>query len=151
VERDEAFRMELFREAVECLLSGDISTGKAVLRDFINATTGFQILAEATKTSAKSLMRMFSDKGNPRADNLLSVLSVLQTKNGIVLKVEPQTVSVAKVRGRGSARKVKVVKVNAAKPKAARFDENSKDKEPGWRKRPLARPARMTPERLLRG
>jgi hypothetical protein len=29
--------MALLREAVECLLSGDLDTGKAILRDYINA------------------------------------------------------------------------------------------------------------------
>jgi len=33
---DPAFRMALLREGVECLLSGDLDTGQAVLRDYIN-------------------------------------------------------------------------------------------------------------------
>lgn len=40
--RDPAFRRALLREGVECMLSGDVETGKAVLRDFINATVGFK-------------------------------------------------------------------------------------------------------------
>ena len=40
--RDPAFREELLKEGVECLLSGDVDTGKAVLHDYINATIGFQ-------------------------------------------------------------------------------------------------------------
>ena len=31
--QDAAFRDELFKEGVECLLSGDVDTGKAVLRE----------------------------------------------------------------------------------------------------------------------
>jgi hypothetical protein len=38
VERDPAFRVALLKEGVECLLSGDVETGKTVLRDYINAT-----------------------------------------------------------------------------------------------------------------
>ncbi len=45
VERDPAFREELLKEGVEYLLSGDVDTGKAVLRDYINATIGFDELA----------------------------------------------------------------------------------------------------------
>ena len=41
VEHDPAFREELLKEGVECLLSGEVEVGKAVLRDFINATIGF--------------------------------------------------------------------------------------------------------------
>ena len=33
VERDPAFREELLKEGLECLLSGDVDFGKAVLRD----------------------------------------------------------------------------------------------------------------------
>jgi hypothetical protein len=40
VERDSAFREALLKEGVECLLSGDVETGKAVLRDHINPTIG---------------------------------------------------------------------------------------------------------------
>ena len=46
---DSAFREELFKEGVECLLSGDVDTGKAVLRDYINATIGFQELGGLTR------------------------------------------------------------------------------------------------------
>ena len=41
IKRDPAFREELLKEGVECLLSGGVDTGKAVLRDYINATIGF--------------------------------------------------------------------------------------------------------------
>ena len=41
VQSDPAFRQELLKEGVECLLSGEMETAKAVLRDFINATDGF--------------------------------------------------------------------------------------------------------------
>ena len=40
--RDKAFREELLKEGVECLLSGEVETAKAALRDFINATGGFE-------------------------------------------------------------------------------------------------------------
>ena len=42
IARDPGFREALLEEAVECLLSGDVDTGKSVLRDYINATIGFQ-------------------------------------------------------------------------------------------------------------
>ena len=46
--RDPRFRRELLREGVQCLLSGDLDTGKAVLRDYINATVGFEELGALT-------------------------------------------------------------------------------------------------------
>ena len=44
-QRDPAFRKALLQEGVECLLAGDVDTGKAVLRDYINATIGFEGLS----------------------------------------------------------------------------------------------------------
>src|SRR6478736_4078090 len=63
-ERDAAFREALLTEAVELLLAGEVETGKAILRDYINATIGFERLAKKTGTPPKSLMRMLSPTGN---------------------------------------------------------------------------------------
>ena len=87
VARDPKFRAALLTEAVEQMLSGDLDVGKAVLRDYINATVGFERLARETGTPAKSLMRMFGPNGNPRADNLFAVISRLQKASGIRLEV----------------------------------------------------------------
>ena len=88
IERDPAFREELLKEGVDCLLSGDVDTGKAVLRDYINATIGFQELGGLTEKSPKSLMRMFSPNGNPQARNLFEVIARLQEREGFNLKVQ---------------------------------------------------------------
>jgi DNA-binding phage protein len=77
-------------EGVEALLNGDLDTGKAVLRDYINATVGFERLADATGTPPKSLMRMFGPRGNPNARNLFSVIGHLQKASGIHLQVQTQ-------------------------------------------------------------
>ncbi len=81
--RDPAYRKELLREGVECLLSGDLETGKAILRDYINSTIGFEELSEMTHTPAKSLMRMFGPNGNPQARNLFEVIAQLQRAEGL--------------------------------------------------------------------
>ncbi|MGP0089376.1 MAG: DNA-binding protein [Xanthobacteraceae bacterium] len=85
--RDPAFREALRTEAAEQLLAGDLETGKAVLRDYINATVGFEKLAKATGAPAKSLMRMLGPKGNPRASNLLTMIGKLQRVSGVHLAV----------------------------------------------------------------
>lgn len=87
VRRDPAFRDALLREGIETLLAGDVTTGKAVLRDYINATVGFESLAAATGISPKSLMRMFGPNGNPQAENLFAVLSHLQKKASLRIKL----------------------------------------------------------------
>lgn len=86
-ERDPAFRDALLTEAVDQFLAGDLDTGKAVLRDYINATIGFERLAEETGSSSKSLMRMLSPAGNPTASNLFSVLHTVQKAAGVHLAV----------------------------------------------------------------
>lgn len=83
VERDPAFREALLKEGVECLLSGEVETGKTVLRDYINATIGFEALGDLTDKSPKSLMRMFGPKGNPQARNLFEIIDHLQRCEGV--------------------------------------------------------------------
>jgi DNA-binding phage protein len=77
-QRDTEFRQALLRDAVECIVNGDLTTGKAVLRDYVNATLGFQELEKRTHIPAKSLMRMLGPKGSPSAANLTSILAALQ-------------------------------------------------------------------------
>lgn len=84
---DAAFRAALLSEAVEALLDGDTDTGKAVLRDYINATIGFEKLAEKVGKQPKNLMQMFSAKGNPTASNLFAIISHLQQATGVHLSV----------------------------------------------------------------
>jgi hypothetical protein len=79
----QAHRKELLREGVECLLAGDLDTGKAILRDYINATIGFEKLSDVTHTPTKSLMRMLGPKGNPQARNLFDVIAHLQRAEGL--------------------------------------------------------------------
>lgn len=87
VARDPAFRRALFQEAVQALLDGDGSGGRTVLRDFINATIGFEALAQRTDLPTKSLMRMFGPKGNPQAKHLLAVIAALQLETGLQIEV----------------------------------------------------------------
>jgi DNA-binding phage protein len=82
-ERDPDFRRALLREAVESIINGDLSTGKAVLRDYVNATVGFQELERRTEIPAKSLMRMLGPKGSPSAANLARILTALQESEGV--------------------------------------------------------------------
>ena len=56
---DSAFAENLLREGIDLMLAGDVDTGKAILRDYIKATVGFEKLGEATGAPAKSLIRMF--------------------------------------------------------------------------------------------
>lgn len=87
VRRDPAFREALLKEAIDCLLADDLETGKSVLRDYINATIGFEKLGKVTDLSPKSLMRMFGPEGNPQARNLFQIVAYLQKSEGLRLEV----------------------------------------------------------------
>jgi DNA-binding phage protein len=89
VAADPALGAALLREAIDTMLAGDIDVGKAVLRDYIKATVGFQQLGEATGAPPKSLIRMFGPRGNPQARNLFTVISYLQQHAGVRLQVTP--------------------------------------------------------------
>jgi DNA-binding phage protein len=87
VASDAAFGEALLREGIDTMLTGDVETGKAIRRDYIKATIGFEKLGEATGTQPKSLIRMFGPRGNPQAKNLFSVLGYLQKQAGLQLHV----------------------------------------------------------------
>ena len=82
-QRDAAFRQALLRGAIESIINGDLETGKSVLRDYVNATVGFQDLEKRTHIPAKSLMRMLGPKGSPSAANLSCILIALQKTEGV--------------------------------------------------------------------
>ena len=88
LESDPGFREALLEEGVQCLLAGEVDVGKSVLRDYVNATIGFQELGGLTEKSPKSLMRMLSPNGNPKARNLFEIISCLQEREGLHLKVQ---------------------------------------------------------------
>lgn len=91
VQADPKFRDALLKEGIETMLSGDVDTGKAILRDYIKATVGFEQLGAETGSSPKSLIRMFGPTGNPQARNLFTVISHLQRHAGLTLHVTAQS------------------------------------------------------------
>jgi DNA-binding phage protein len=53
----------------------------------VNATIGFEGLAAETHKPSKSLHRMLAPRGNPSTDNFFSILSALQKKTRVKLRV----------------------------------------------------------------
>jgi len=85
---DPGFRAALLAEAIECFAAGEADVGKALMRDYINATIGFDQLGESLSMDPKNLMRMFGPRGNPRLNNLTIVLSELSRREAVHLRVE---------------------------------------------------------------
>jgi len=86
-ERDPEFRSALLVEAAQALLNGEPDVTKSVLRDYINATVGFDQLSRKIRIPKKSIMRMLSESGNPSTSNLTRILAYLNKQEGLSLKV----------------------------------------------------------------
>ncbi len=78
VECDPDFAKALLDEAATLFLSGEPDTARVILRDLVNATVGFEHLAELTHKPSKSLHRMLSPKGNPSMDNLAAIFGAIR-------------------------------------------------------------------------
>ncbi len=85
---DARYRTAMLTESINELLAGDLATGKAMLRDYVNATLTFDRLARETGIPVKSLQRMLGPRGNPTAENLFAVIRALQDAERITLAVK---------------------------------------------------------------
>lgn len=85
VRRDPRFAQALLRQGIDALLCEEFDVAKDLLRDYINATIGFDGLAGEAGIPAKSLMRMLGPSGNPQASNLFAIIAALQRHAGIEL------------------------------------------------------------------
>ena len=56
-QREPAFRQGLLREGMQLINDGDFATGRAILRNYINATIGVPKLARITNIPSPSLQR----------------------------------------------------------------------------------------------
>ena len=88
VQKDAQFRRALLAEAVGTLLRGDLDAGKAMLRDYINATIGFEALAKEIGKDSKSIHRMLGPKGNPTAGNFFTIVKILQRAGDLSFQVK---------------------------------------------------------------
>ncbi|MBS2010508.1 MAG: transcriptional regulator [Cyanobacteria bacterium SZAS TMP-1] len=77
VNHDPTFAKALLDEASELFLNGEPETARLILRDLVNATIGFEALANAIPAPSKSLHRMLSERGNPSMNNLAAIFKAL--------------------------------------------------------------------------
>jgi DNA-binding phage protein len=91
VQEDPEFRSALLVEAAQALIDGEPDITKSVLRDYINATMGFEQLSQEVHIPKKSIMRMImrmlSQSGNPTTQNMALILACLNEHEGLRLKV----------------------------------------------------------------
>jgi hypothetical protein len=63
--RDPAFGQALLREGIDTMLVGEVDTGKAILRNYIKATVGFEKLGDAVETQPD---RVLAWQARPKGD-----------------------------------------------------------------------------------
>ena len=68
-------------------VNSDPESAKLILRDLVNATVGFEALAEEIHKPAKSLHSILSRSGNPTMSNISAVFAAIKR----VLNVDIQT------------------------------------------------------------
>lgn len=88
VKRDPDFAKALLDEAATLFLSGEPDAARLILRDLVNATVGFENLAEITNKPSKSLHRMLSPKGNPSMDNLAAIFGAIRNWLKVAFNVQ---------------------------------------------------------------
>jgi DNA-binding phage protein len=86
-QNDRRYREAMLTEAVNELLGGDLEAGKAMLRDYVNATITFDGLAKELRKPSKSLQRMLGPSGNPTAESIFGIIKVLQDFEHVQLQV----------------------------------------------------------------
>jgi DNA-binding phage protein len=78
IQADPEFAQAFWQEAVQLFLSGEPVMAKLLLRDLVNATVGFEELAERINKPSKSVHRMLSLSGNPTMDNLSVIFAAVK-------------------------------------------------------------------------
>lgn len=83
MQSDPDFARAMFGEAITLFLDGEPATAKLVLRDLVNATVGFERLAQEVDRPVKSLHRMLSASGNPTLSNISTIVSAIKRVLGL--------------------------------------------------------------------
>lgn len=84
---DPEFRDALLLEAVNEIVSGDVATGRNILKKYINATIGYPMLAKLMDKNEKSIIRMLGPSGNPTASNLFNIIHQAKKQDGLEFEV----------------------------------------------------------------
>jgi len=84
---DPEFARHLLDEAVSEFLNDNPESARILLREIVNATIGFEQLAEKTSKNSKSLHRMLSASGNPSMNNLTNIFGVLKQKLNVNFEI----------------------------------------------------------------
>lgn len=88
VAKDPGIKAAILKEAAECFLNGEVSVAKSMLAQYVKATLGYAEIARQLGKQPASIQRMLSEKGNPTAQNLASLITSLSAVEGVEFHVE---------------------------------------------------------------
>lgn len=88
--QDREYRAAYLAQAIEAMHGDEFSVGKRMLRNYVNATVGFDALSKAVGSPAKSLMRMLGESSNPHADKLFGILKHLRASDRFEVRIVPR-------------------------------------------------------------
>ncbi len=88
LKEDDEMRKLHLKEAFEALFTNEYRVGLLMLRNIINATCGFPVIAQAIGANPKSVMKMLSGEGNPNTGNIFGILHYLFEKEGVEINLK---------------------------------------------------------------
>lgn len=84
---DPEFRRELIVEAVNMILAGEITPGRLMLRDYINATGSMADICKTLNRHKSAVARMLGPSGNPTLESIVPVFRACAEREKINLEV----------------------------------------------------------------
>ena len=123
MKRNPGFRVAMLREAADAMFTNELYLTKDVLRDYVNATIGFDALSKELNIPSKSLMRMLGPGGNPQANNLLSIIAALQKHAGVEFHVTSTPVKKKRTTNKRNPRAADIRYPEASRERPRAFAE----------------------------
>ena len=87
VKEDPEFRRGLIVEAINMILDGEITAGRIMLRDYINATGSMDDICKKLKKHKSAIARMLGPSGNPTLESFVPVIKACADREKVSLNV----------------------------------------------------------------
>jgi DNA-binding phage protein len=83
---DPEFRIGLIVEALNMILGGEITAGRIMLRDYINATGAMDEICNKLNKHKSAIARMLGPSGNPTLESIVPVIQVCADRENVTLR-----------------------------------------------------------------
>jgi DNA-binding phage protein len=86
-EKDPEFRRGLITEALTMILRGEITAGRLMIREYINATGSMSEICRKLNKHQSGVVRMLGPKSNPTLESFVPVVRACAEREKIELSV----------------------------------------------------------------